>query len=74
MGCHKNIGFDEFPEQGYYLNKKVEVCFNYDATKTIEGICIRDDTEEPFVTLFRLVDGRVVGSLECQYKFIKEES
>lgn len=67
MGCHKNIDYDKFPSQGSHLGKRVKVCFNYDTQRTISGVCIRDDTEDPFISLFHLCDERVVSGTECQY-------
>ena len=43
MGVHSNVGIEKFPKQGRYLYTKVSVCFNYDASKRIDGIIIRDD-------------------------------
>lgn len=73
MGVHANIGFDFFPKQGYQLNCEVEVCFRYDTTKCIDGVIIRDDMEEPYLTLIKLSDGRVVTATECQYSVKGEQ-
>lgn len=67
MGAVKNIKMDTFPKQGQYLNRKVEVCFHYDTSKTIGGEIVRDDSEEPFLTIIKLDDGRHVLATECQY-------
>lgn len=66
MGTHTNISFTDFPEQGSWLGKQFRICFNYDTTKTLTGICVRDDREEPGRTIFKLDDGRYVLSTECQ--------
>jgi hypothetical protein len=47
MGVHPNISIDSFPKQGEFLNKAVSVCFNYDTSRRIDGMVIRDDAEEP---------------------------
>jgi len=70
MGCVKTVGFDYFPKQGTFLGKKVNVCFLYDTSRTIEGKIIRDDMEEPFITIIKLADGRHVLATECQYQII----
>jgi len=69
MGFDTSVGFDRFPEQGSFLGKRVLVCFDYDASRTIGGKVVRDDTEEPGLMLIQLDDGRVVRSTECQYSF-----
>lgn len=67
MGVHENIGINKFPKQSEWVGLSVEVCFNYDTTNTIKGIFIRDDREEPGISLIQLEDGRVVLSTECQH-------
>lgn len=67
MGCHANVSYDKFPKQGAYLGKRCEVCFYYDTTRTILGTVVRDDMEEPYLTIIRLDDGRYVRAGECQY-------
>jgi hypothetical protein len=67
MGVHQNVNYDKFPKQGEWLNKKAKVCFNYDSSKTVSGVIVRDDMEEPFITLIQLDDGRIIRSTECQY-------
>lgn len=68
MGVHKNIGLKKFPKQDEMLNNIVDVVFNYNTTDSIEGEIVRMDREEPFVTLFKLKDGRIVNATECQYQ------
>jgi len=70
MGCIKNVEMDLFPKQGSSLNKRVNVCFYYDTTKTIGGIIVRDDIEEPYVEIIKLDDGRYVLTTECQYTIV----
>lgn len=67
MGAHKNIDYDKFPEQGRKLNKKAKVCFYYDTQRLLDGVIVRDDIEEPFLTIIKLEDGRHVLATECQY-------
>lgn len=52
------------------MGKKVNVCFNYDTSKTISGIIVRDDIEEPGRTIIKLDDGRYVLGAECQYSWV----
>ena len=73
MGDVPAIGIDRFPEQGTFLGKRVEVCFDYDTSRTIGGKVIRDDAEEPGLMLIQLDDGRVVRSVECQYSFPRSQ-
>lgn len=70
MGCVKNISAYEFPKQSEYVNRRVQVCFNFDATRIIDGKILRDDREEPFETIIELADGRIVLGTECQYSII----
>lgn len=67
MGIVKGIGYDEWPKQGANLGREVRVCFRYDASRTLRGTVIRDDIEEPFRTIIRLDDGRVLLASECQF-------
>ena len=68
MGVHPNIGADRFPRQGG-VGRAVRVCFDYDIAIWLKGTLIRDDMEEPLLTIFQLEDGRVVLSTECQWQF-----
>ena len=68
MGCEKTIDAEKFPAQGAYWGKRARVCFNYDTTKTVLGLIVRDDAEEPGVMIIKLDDGRHVLSTECQYQ------
>ena len=67
MGVISTISFSEFPKQGMCKGKRVTVCFNYDTRNLIGGICVRDDAEEPYRTIFQLDDGRFVLATECQF-------
>jgi hypothetical protein len=68
MGVHANVGWNRFPKQGELLGKQVRVMFDHDATTETSAQCVRDDMESPFLTIFRLLDGRYVTSSECQYR------
>ncbi|PEJ68687.1 hypothetical protein CN680_26045 [Bacillus pseudomycoides] len=70
MGVHPNVGINKFPKQGDWLNKEAKVMFNFDSSTMIKGVIVRDDMEEPFLTLIKLEDGRVIRSTECQYSLI----
>jgi hypothetical protein len=67
MGIVRNISATKFPKQGSFLGRRTKVCFNYDASKIILGVVIRDDAEEPYVTIIKLDDNRVVLATECMH-------
>lgn len=67
MGVHVNIGIDRFPTQGDLVGHRAQVCFHYDTSQRIGGTFKRDDTEDPFLTVIELDDGRVILGSECQY-------
>lgn len=67
MGVSSLVGYDKFPEQGKFLGREVEVCFNYDTTKTLLGVVVRDDAEGEGTMIIQLEDGRYVLSTECMY-------
>lgn len=71
MGCVSTITWLEFPKQSEYVNRRVEVCFHYDTTKTMMGTILRDDREEPFETIIVLDDGRILRGTECQYSIYR---
>lgn len=70
MGVHPNVGVNKFPKQGDWLNKEAKVMFNFDSSTMLKGVIVRDDMEEPFLTLIKLEDGRVIRSTECQYSLV----
>lgn len=70
MGCIDTIDAERFPEQGSFLGKNVRVCFKYNAGKTLMGVVVRDDIEEPSRMIIRLEDDRYILSTECQYSLI----
>lgn len=65
MGIKAGISLDRWPEQGTFLGKRVDVCFNFDAGRTIGGTVVRDDATG--VTIIRLDDDRYVLGTECQH-------
>lgn len=67
MGMVKGIDFESFPKQSGWLGKSVKVCYSYDTSKQTKGMIIRDDHEEPYMTIFQLENGRVVLATECMY-------
>jgi len=48
------------------------VCFDYDTSRTLLGLVVRDDAEEPGRMIIKLEDGRHVLSTECQYQLIDD--
>lgn len=67
MGSKPNVSHDKYPKQGKYLGVRVDVTFNYEFDKPIQGIMVRDDREEPWETIIKLDDGRYIRGVECQY-------
>jgi hypothetical protein len=67
MGYHPNITATKFPRQGSFLNKRVQVCFRMETSKLFPATVVRDDAEDPFLTIIRLDNGKVVLGSECQY-------
>ncbi len=67
MGCVKTITHDTMPRQGSWLNKRVDVCFHFDTGHRLPGVIVRDDDEDPMVTIIRLDNGRLLLATECQY-------
>ena len=68
MGIEKNVGFDVFPKQGNLLSKAVEVCFDYYTARNLRGKIVRDDIEEPYLTIIELENGKYIMGTECQYR------
>ena len=67
MGCVKTISKYSFPKQSGHVNQRCEVCFHYDTSQTFDGTIVRDDREEPFETIIKLDNGRIIRGVECQY-------
>jgi hypothetical protein len=72
MGCVATITASMFPKQSSHLGRRVRVCFHYDTSKTELGTVVRDDEQEPFVTIISLDSKRVVLATECQYSLVLE--
>lgn len=68
MGAHKNISYKRFPKQGDWLGLETKVCFHYNTDRYVKGTIIREDMEEPYITIILLEDGRVILAKECQYQ------
>lgn len=49
-----------------------QVDFHYDKQNFARAVCVRDDDGLPFLTLFKLTDGRYVTAAECQFKELGE--
>jgi hypothetical protein len=67
MGVVANIDYDKFPEQRW-KGVRCKVYFNFDTSKSIGGVIVRDDREPPHMTIIQLDDGRFVLASECQYQ------
>lgn len=67
MGAVSSIDKDKFPKQGDYLGRRMEVIFHMNTSDPLRGTMVRDDVEEPNLTIIRLDDGRHVLGTECQY-------
>lgn len=67
MGCVANITMSKWPKQGPWLGKRTRVCFHYDTSQEVLGTIVRDDYEEPWVTIISLDNGKVVLATECQH-------
>ena len=73
MGVIENIDIDRFPKQGSWLVAHVEVCFKFDTSRTIKGVVVRDDRQDPYRTIIKLGDGRYLLSTECQFQIRREQ-
>lgn len=69
MGCVGTITAYTNPKQTGNVNMRCKVYFHYNTGVFIPGTIIRDDDEEPYETLIKLDDGRVLRATECQYSF-----
>lgn len=74
MGCSESVGIDKYPKQGRFLHYRVRVCFHYDTSRVIEGTMVRNDMEEPYLSIIKLDDGRYIMSTECQFQPIRPET
>jgi len=72
MGLQRSINVDMFfPKQSAELHKRVWVAFHFNYK--VEGEVVRDDVQDPFLTIIKLKDGRFVLGSECSYTFMMEE-
>ena len=67
MGIIENIDIESFPKQSAYVGEGVKVWFRLKADEFMYGTIVRDDLEEPHLTIIKLEDDRYVLSTECQY-------
>ena len=74
MGNTQHINADKFPKQGSWIGQRVRVCYDYNTTRAVEGVVIRDDTTEPGLMIIHTDDGRALLSTECQYSRIKQNT
>lgn len=74
MGTNPIITTTTMPKQGTFLHKKVTVAFQYDTANQFNGVIVRDDMEEPNITIIALTDGRYVLGTECQYTLDTSEN
>jgi len=64
---------DTYPEQGAYIGRRVTVCYDYDTSRTVEGVVIRDDKTKPGLMIIHTDDGRALLATECMWSPIKEK-
>lgn len=74
MGTIATITATQFPAQGPWLGRRVQVVFHHDTTQGCWGVCVRDDVEAPWQAIFQLDDGRVVLEGECQFSLHEEDT
>ena len=73
MGVSAHVGYEKFPRQGKHLGLACKVLFEYRG-EGVWGTVVRDDLDEPFIMIIRLVDGRHVLATECQYSIPNRRS
>lgn len=67
-----SVGVDTFPDQDPdWINQRVRVCFDFDASKTVTGTVVRCDSEAPGRMIIKLDNGRYVLSTECNYQLVR---
>jgi len=74
MGIKETIDYESFPKQGDWVGKRTTVCFKYDTTHTIGGVFVREDIEEPGISIIKLDDGRYLLTTECMHTYPKGAS
>jgi hypothetical protein len=63
------VNISDYPKQSKTLYHRVKVYFNNEILSQKKGTIIRDDREEPFETIIKLDDGRIVRGSECQFLY-----
>ena len=56
------------PTQSAYIGRTAIIALHRNGPRA--GVMIRDDLEAPFLALFRLEDGFIVTSEECEYELV----
>ena len=72
MGIVNNVAYDKYPMQRN-IGARVEVCYNYDISKKHAGVVVRSDCQEPYITIFKLDNGRYLLSTECMFRYLSDE-
>lgn len=67
MGCVASITHNTFPTQTDKVGRPVRVLIHYDTINVLRGTIVRDDATDPFQTIIKLDDGRIILATECQY-------
>lgn len=68
MGVVRNITFTKMPKQTGRLNSAVSICYHYNPECSHEGFIVRDDAEEPYVTIIYIPSLKLMG---CKVKSSK---
>lgn len=76
MGMVEGINAENYPAQGNLIGKLQAICYEYDTSKTFIALCVRDDKDSPYRTIFKVdnvAEGtRFVLSTECMYTTPRE--
>jgi hypothetical protein len=57
----------QYPQQSARIGQRVEVLFNDGTRFPLPGVLVRQDVEEPFVTILQLTNGQYVLATECPW-------
>ncbi len=68
MTIEKKVELGEFPKQGDWLGRRVEVCPHSDNPRIFYGNIVREDAETPYKTIIQLDNGKYILSTECLYE------
>lgn len=64
---------DKYPKQMEdSVGRRVLVVFTKDESDPVPGTVLRNDAEEPYLTIIQLDDGRVVTDTGCGWKYMSE--